>query len=638
MSRFAVLALSLPVLLGYGACEPSPSAPDRPGDSGSPFAAPDDPDAPTCLPVRQLRCGDVVDADNGDWNQGATDTLDFYDVAVGNYRGPELTFWFDATATETASLELVDPAPSVLNHDLFVLDARQGCTSAAAVEYGFNSVDVDVVAGERYYVVVDGFDGHHGEFRLGLDCDGAPDDDAPPEGTRPDPFAPQPDTAEGLTNVAGSLTALLEDGSLDGACDAWRANPTDRRAKLLCGKHRFFYEPMGTDGIPLPLLDWVGRNFPDFAGEGFTGFGLIRDPYAAVPRALGFGPSGTFGNADAYGMTCASCHFGRMPDGRYAVGYPNHEYDYGTHMLALMVGVKAGMPTWNPDDHHPDAVTAVQPMLDRFAADPFLGLGMMMNMIPLLTALNNVPVVPYAAEGEYASWRTGTMDFLTPPLSADDGVHTVSRILPLWGIADEADFAAYGTDHAQLGWTGGTRTILDFARAFVHMGGGDLDQWTDRELEPLQEYILSLRAPDAPSPSSPERVEAGRAVFDGACISCHGGPRGGGLDIYDWQTIGTDDALADWGAPAGDGELCCGLSDYDHSYDTEGVKAPRLVGVGTFSRVLHNGSLDSLEQLLCLAPRPASHAPPFAAGGHTFGCGSLSEAARTDLITFLRTL
>jgi hypothetical protein len=42
-------------------------------------------------------------------------------------------------------------------------------------------------------------------------------------GTARDPFAPQPDTSEGLTNVSSDLMALLEGGSLRGACDAYWA-------------------------------------------------------------------------------------------------------------------------------------------------------------------------------------------------------------------------------------------------------------------------------------------------------------------------------------------------------------------------------------------------------------------------------
>jgi len=66
--------------------------------------------------------------------------------------------------------------------------------------------------------------------------------------------------------------------------------------------------------------------------------------------------------------------------------------------------------------------------------------------------------------------------------------------------------------------------------------------------------------------------------------------------------------------------------------------SPRLVGLWSFGRFLHNGALDSLEQLLCLEPRPAAGTPRFAAGGHTFGCSSPTPGERADLIAFLESL
>ena len=34
-------------------------------------------------------------------------------------------------------------------------------------------------------------------------------------------------------------------------------------------------------------------------------------------------------------FTCAACHFGRLPDGRYAVGYGNMAFDYGLMIAGL---------------------------------------------------------------------------------------------------------------------------------------------------------------------------------------------------------------------------------------------------------------------------------------------------------------
>ena len=130
-------------------------------------------------------------------------------------------------------------------------------------------------------------------------------------------------------------------------------------------------------------------------------------------------------------------------------------------------------------------------------------------------------------------------------------------------------------------------------------------------------------------------VDHGEALFSSAgCLTCHSGPRGSGTRIYDFDEIGTDAALARWGDPEGDGTGCCGFEAADL---TGGVKSPRLVGLWGMQRFLHNGSVDSLESLLCLdTDRPhADLAEPNADTGHTFGC-DLTEPERHDIVAFLR--
>lgn len=454
----------------------------------------------------------------------------------------------------------------------------------------------------------------------------------------PDVFAPRPDTTEGLVNVSADLAELLEYGELEGSCDAYALNPSDRQLKLLCGKWMFFYEGFGTLGIPQPLMDWMGRNFPDEAGLAFSKYGLVQDPYVSTveqPRHLGVGVGASMGSTPTLALTCANCHFGKMPDGRYAVGYPNLEYEYGTHMLSLFIGSLKGVPGFNVADHHPDAIEAVQPILDRFDADPWLGMGLLWNMLPmLLGGVNDIPSLSYENEGLYASWLSGTMDFTMAPLPLEDGVHTISRILPLWGIPTVEEEAAYSMKSSMLAWTGAARSLNEFLEGFVVIGGGPTEEWGPDELSPLREYLESLDAPDPLLVGQTGSIEAGRQIFGAAgCQDCHAGPRGGGLKIFDFEEIGTDAALASWGDGDGDGELCCSVD----GELTGGIKAPRLSGAFALSRFLHNGSVSSLEQLLCLEDRLESEAPPYANTGHLYGC-ELSSEEKADLLAFLRSI
>ena len=252
----------------------------------------------------------------------------------------------------------------------------------------------------------------------------------------------------------------------------------------------------------------------------------------------------------------------------------------------------------------------------------------------LAGGFGDIPSLSYETQGFYASWVSGTMDFTMAPLPIEDDVHTISRTLPLWGIPTVEEQGHHGMDSALLAWTGAAESLNEFLGGFVIIGGGPVDDWGPEELSPLREYIESLDAPAPVGMADSLSVESGRALFTSAgCIDCHSGPRGSGTRVYEFEEIGTDPALSLWGDADGDGEMCCGVE----GNLTGGIKSPRLTGLHALTRFLHNGSLESLAQLLCAEPRPPSGVPPYASGGHEFGC-ELSSADKDNLLTFLGTL
>ncbi|HEX4462191.1 MAG TPA: hypothetical protein VIA18_29645, partial [Polyangia bacterium] len=374
-----------------------------------------------------------------------------------------------------------------------------------------------------------------------------------------DPLAPLPDGSLGLTNVSSDLNAILEDGQLAGACDRYFAGAGDDKSRLLCGKSMFFYESFGTTGVPASLVQFLAQNFPNEVGAGFAQMGMVADPTSSESYPLGLAPTTQANGADALAFTCASCHFAKLPDGRYAVGAPNHAYDYGKQVLSLMLVPSLGLGG-STASHDPDAVAAVQPILDAIKADATLSAKLLAAVLPLAGAAGSMPTLTMENEHHYATWLSGTMDFLIQPLPIDDTVHTISKIAPLWSLAPPDELAAAGLDSAWLGWTGGTTSVMDFLHGFVGFGGGPEATWTDAKLQPLADYVFSLRPPSNPSPPDAALVAQGLADFysDG-CIGCHAGPRGSGTRLYDFSEVGTDDALRDWLDPSGMGVACCNL-------------------------------------------------------------------------------
>ena len=222
------------------------------------------------------------------------------------------------------------------------------------------------------------------------------------------------------------------------------------------------------------------------------------------------------------------------------------------------------------------------------------------------------------------------MDFMIQPLPLEDDVHTVSRIAHLWGLptADEAQVA--DMDSELLAWTGSAASLDDFLVGFVLVGDGDA-HWDVEHLSPLAEYIRSLRPP-TPLTRAPEvELARGEQVFaQSGCLDCHDGPRGSGRRVFSFEEIGTDPALQAWADPDLDGWAP------DGTRLTHGIKSPRLVGLHTFDRFLHNGSVRSLEELLCVGgERPPAAPAPFGNQGHLFGCG-LAPADKTALIAYLQ--
>ena len=179
----AICLLSL-ASLGFGSCDTDPTTSIEDGASSWDSVEDEVPESGVeaeCAPVASLSCGERVSGDTSDFNSGSTDVIDGWPVAVGNFAGPEIAYSFVALATETVEVRFIDPAPSVLNHDIFVIEAQNDvCASSSSVARGFNDLAFEVVAGRSYFIVIDGADGAEGAFELEIGCSGAALDSLPP--------------------------------------------------------------------------------------------------------------------------------------------------------------------------------------------------------------------------------------------------------------------------------------------------------------------------------------------------------------------------------------------------------------------------------------------------------------------------
>ena len=183
--RCGALAAASVLLLGVDDCAQSVTD-DGPPTAGGHESAPDthDPFDPAdeelppastlvgdCAPVAWLACGDGWSGSTADPNAGATNVIDFWDVAVGNYRGPEIALAFRPGTSGEATVRFVNPDPNEVNLDVFVIRGSDECRSEDVFGRGFNSLDFEATGGQTHFLVVDGFDGDAGAFELELECD-----------------------------------------------------------------------------------------------------------------------------------------------------------------------------------------------------------------------------------------------------------------------------------------------------------------------------------------------------------------------------------------------------------------------------------------------------------------------------------
>ncbi len=99
-------------------------------------------------------------------NEGGANAIGAYDCApTWDESGPEQVYAFTPAATTRVRLQLADETASL---DLFVLHAE--CRDGACVARGAGTTTFVAAADETYYLVVDGFRGAQGRYRLRVDC------------------------------------------------------------------------------------------------------------------------------------------------------------------------------------------------------------------------------------------------------------------------------------------------------------------------------------------------------------------------------------------------------------------------------------------------------------------------------------
>jgi mono/diheme cytochrome c family protein len=397
------------------------------------------------------------------------------------------------------------------------------------------------------------------------------------------------------------------------------------------GQWMFLHETWGAElhdsWPPAWFLDELLATEADTFGPQFTNFGTLFDPRDTLPIGL---KRGTVDRERVH-ETCAFCHVADLPDGRRWLGAPNARLDVGGLRVAINERwVAAGYPS----------------LLSDLEIDKLSQLG------PGRTDASSAGY-PTPVPADFPSYfNLGAKTALNHLGTGGDLRAEMAMALYAFGAG-----APPGDNQVPLGFPTHDRVGL------------------------FRSFLGSLEPPVSTEVFSAARLSRGREVFDeqqcGAChvlddVSALGvvTHRGDGPELlpgedpaFERGTIATSAAhrvLIDGDdEDSGDGEgggidlgraaLIAFIVTGGYSIGpTDGYRVPDLHGVWATAPYLHNGSVESLEQLLTPpADRPLvferagftldARAPGNDNGGHSFG-SELLTPDRDALIAFLKSL
>lgn len=376
------------------------------------------------------------------------------------------------------------------------------------------------------------------------------------------------DFAPGATHdVDASFEAVVEFSHTRKACErhfarldpqglilAENASSMEARTDfLLCGKHLFFQFPLPTElGIPSNVLRGITELFPEETGPSFSKLGLRPNPRdTGFPVEMPVAPMSRTGvkaklTGEARVLTCAACHVGKLPDGRYAVGMPNEELDLGKLNAFLIYPLwlaDAGENRKNPSKWDPALVAFYEKLFQKSAGKllpsrvPIDGAALLgdLGVGGFLYAIIGQEPPPLVDQRGFLKGLKGTYNPATPLLS-DDRHELYSTPPSLWGLSHRGDSPAQ-TGEAYLGTVTSAHGLEAFARQAIVYTTLEPANVQKRTVDALSAYMRAL-APVTPMAQKDAVLFAqGASLFAERCVTCHDGHNGASTQYVDLAKV-----------------------------------------------------------------------------------------------------
>lgn len=430
-----------------------------------------------------------------------------------------------------------------------------------------------------------------------------------------------------------------------------------KRLEILCGKWLFIgWETSGKLPLPEILFDAIKRSWPDRVGKNFEKIGFLPNPANPAGRPLGVARSTTrYTGMPSVNVTCAACHVGRLPDGRYAIGAPNHELNLSEFNLMSYYPLYAAMHQTDRQRLPPEAQTYYD-RLERTERKRVTTDGKNIDWSNIVfkyskllrwlgigpKGLADAKFVVMPPDRDLMSWIKGKPGVFNPgaPMLTLQVPDVPNLSIPqLWGITGYAeDFEAGKV--APLGQTTKYASLEKFTASAYIYAYQDMTLIRPRHIRPLVAYLRQLKTPLTKESLSIDKVQHGQQLFSANCKTCHNGIAGESTQLYRAELTGTHSSLEnprqDYKATTPIAKLIDDLSEQlaaELKPQPVGIRSRRLTGIWSRKYLMIDGSVDDLEDLFCLkGSRTQANSP------HQDLCLSFDEEQKKNLMAYLKSL